>query len=803
MKITKKSKKLKHKTAPKGLVGVLMLAFGLLSFMSLFNTKMGLVGNFFYKFFTVLAGSGNVLLPVSIMLLGVLYLIPKYNQDLIKYAALFAGMILCVLVYLDGTKSVDLTLVDRIRLSVEYLDIATSGGVIGSIVGFFMYKLFGSLGTYFIVGLIFFICLFLLFSINMDSLKNFTYSVKDRSRDFGVRLREKKTQIQVKREAVKAQKSLDRETEKVKVKPVKNVLIRDYSEDQPDLSDMDTTASVEKCDIDMRPKHLFEADNGDADEGVVAHFSSPRDALSGTDHVESEDTAAIANSIRNNYPNTEETAQASAINPTVQRAFEQTYKKTVYKKPPLELLERSEVTEGDSNDIVRSKARIIEETMHTFNIDCRIVAINKGPVVTLYELQPGPGVKLSKIVALTDNLTMALAASDIRIEAPIPGKAAVGIEVPNKNKDSVSIRDILSSNEFKKIPSDVPLALGKDISGHTIISSIEKMPHLLIAGATGSGKSVCINTIITSILYKSSPDDVKLMLIDPKIVELSVYNRVPHLLIPVVTDPKKAAFALSWAVTEMERRYGLFAEMGVRDLKSYNNKMKGEGELAVPKIVIVVDEFADLMMVAQKEVEDYVTRLAQKARAAGIYLILATQRPSVDVITGTIKANIPSRIAFAVSSQIDSRTILDMAGAEKLLGKGDMLFYPSFYSKPLRVQGAFISDDEVERVVDFIAANSTYNEALKEKIVQEIQDKKEVVSDRDDLFADAIKYILTDDQASISFLQRKLKVGYSRAARIVDQLEESGIIGPHEGSKPRKLLMSKEEIETMIGEKIE
>ncbi|EGY78580.1 stage III sporulation protein E [Peptoniphilus indolicus ATCC 29427] len=441
--------------------------------------------------------------------------------------------------------------------------------------------------------------------------------------------------------------------------------------------------------------------------------------------------------------------------------------------------------------------------MHTFGIDCKIVAINKGPVITLYELEPAPGVKLNKIVALSDNLAMALASSDIRIEAPIPGKAVVGIEVPNKFKDSVSIRDMIGSLEFKNLKSDIPLTLGKNVAGEIIVSSIEKMPHLLIAGATGSGKSVCINTIITSILYKSSPEDVKLLLIDPKIVELSIYNDIPHLLIPVVTEPKKASFALNWAVGEMERRYSLFAELGVRDLNSFNSKAAILKEPILPKIVIIVDELADLMMVAQKEVEEYIARLAQKARAAGIYLILATQRPSVDVITGTIKANIPSRIAFSVSSQIDSRTILDMPGAERLLGKGDMLFYPGFYSKPVRVQGAFIHDDEVERVVEFIKANSSSNKALEEKIVKEIQEKKEITRDRDELFNEAVKYILTDEQASISYLQRKLKIGYSRAARIVDQLEESGIIGPHEGSKPRKVLLTEEEIKEMLGEEFE
>lgn len=366
------------------------------------------------------------------------------------------------------------------------------------------------------------------------------------------------------------------------------------------------------------------------------------------------------------------------------------------------------------------------------------------------------------------------------------------------------MREILESSEFVNSKSDVPLTLGKDVEGNIIVESISDMPHLLIAGATGSGKSVCINTIITNILYKSSPNDVRLMLIDPKVVELSVYNGIPHLLIPVVTNPKKAGYALNWAVDEMERRYKLFADAQVRDIKGYNKKKIKEGKISekIPKIVIIVDELADLMMVSSNEIEDYIARLAQMARACGMHLILATQRPSVDVITGTIKANIPSRIAFAVSSAVDSRTILDMSGAEKLLGRGDMLFYPSSYSKPKRIQGAFISDEEVERLVDFVKLNNENSEINKQSLIaSQINNKeKDDNLDLDPLFADAINYVLGDEQASISYLQRKLKVGYSRAARIVDQMEELGIIGPHEGSKPRKLLKTKEEIDDLLGD---
>lgn len=465
-----------------------------------------------------------------------------------------------------------------------------------------------------------------------------------------------------------------------------------------------------------------------------------------------------------------------------------------YKFPPLELLKSKQVTNDDSYiDEIRKNAQSIEKTMKSFKIDAKVVQVNRGPSVTCYELQPEGGVKVSSIVNLADNLALSLATSGIRIEAPIPGKSVVGIEVPNETKDDVYLKEIIGSKEFKDNKSAMPLALGKDISGNPIISSIDKMPHLLIAGATGSGKSVCINTLITSILYKSSPEDVKLILIDPKMVELNVYNGVPHLVIPVVTDPKKASAALNWAVKEMDRRYSIFSENSVRDITSYKNKFKDSEEEKenMPYIVIIIDELSDLMMVAAQEVEDHICRLAQMARACGIHLVVATQRPSVDVITGTIKANIPSRISFAVSSQIDSRTILDMAGAEKLLGKGDMLFYPYNFRKPLRVQGAFISEKEVENLVNYIKSHTDV-QYDKEVITDIEQQQKEVkrLEEQDELLAQAIDIVIDEGQASVSLIQRKLRVGYARAGRIIDEMESLGVVGPFEGSKPRKLLVS-------------
>ncbi len=458
----------------------------------------------------------------------------------------------------------------------------------------------------------------------------------------------------------------------------------------------------------------------------------------------------------------------------------------------------------------------LQQTLATFGVRVTITDISQGPSVTRYELQPEQGVKVSKIVGLSDDIKLNLAATDIRIEAPIPGKAAIGIEVPNKENMAVALRDLLETKEFKEFPSNLAFAVGKDIAGKVVVADIAKMPHMLIAGATGSGKSVCINTLIMSILYKAHPDDVKLIMVDPKVVELSVYNGIPHLLIPVVTDPKKAAAALHWGVSEMTERYKKFADFNVRDLKGYNQKVesmreKGEEDAPakLPQIVIIVDELADLMMVSPGEVEESICRLAQLARAAGIHLIIATQRPSVDVITGLIKANMPSRVAFSVSSGVDSRTILDMNGAEKLLGKGDMLFYPQGYSKPARVQGAFVSDREVSDVVDFLknqAIGNVYAADVEEKIQnigsssQGGQAGAESAGSVDEYFADAGRFIIDKDKASIGMLQRMFKIGFNRAARIMDQLSEYGVVGEEEGTKPRKVLMSMAEFEQLLEE---
>lgn len=463
-----------------------------------------------------------------------------------------------------------------------------------------------------------------------------------------------------------------------------------------------------------------------------------------------------------------------------------------YRLPPVSMLKPGPQHIVGLSDEVRENARILQETLQSFNIDAKILNASQGPSITRYELEPAAGVKVSKIVHLADDIALKLAATDIRIEAPIPGKAAVGIEVPNKKLTGVNLRDVIDTDTFRKAAGGVPVCLGKDIAGNPIVADLTKMPHLLVAGSTGSGKSVCINTFIASILFKQRPEDVKLILIDPKVVELSNYNGIPHLLTPVVTDPKKAASVLRWAVREMDDRYKRFAITHTRDISRYNEL---HPEDTMPFIVIIIDELADLMMMASDDVEKSIIRLGQKARACGMHLVLATQRPSVDVLTGLIKANVPSRIAFAVSSQVDSRTILDMAGAEKLIGKGDMLFYPLGASKPLRVQGAFISDSEIDEMVEFIKAQGgpNYDEAVQKAQSENPEDSVDFFED--DLMRQAIDMVLETGQASTSMLQRRFRVGYTRAARMIDMMEAMHIVGPNNGSKPREILMTADEVQ--------
>lgn len=702
----------------KDIMGVIIVAIGILSMISLFSFKMGIIGSIIRGTTFSFMGFGSYFFPLIIVGSGMVFILDKFNHQEGKIILSMGFILLSILIILDGINPFDYTFYDRISNSIALSKIGKGGGIIGSFFGFFFYKLFGSIGSYLILGLIILINILLITNIRVKDIVS-------------IFKKESKPEI----------------NKSVKPKVINNVA-------------NDIKQEVNKEDI----KILDYTKNSLAKD-------SPKE-IKIKEEINSIDTEIKIKQSKNHV--------------------------STYSIPSLSLL-KSPAPNQDINDKkeILNNAKIIEETMKNFGIDAIITQINKGPTITCYELQPSPGIKLSRIVSLSDNIALSLASSDIRIEAPIPGKAAVGIEVPNKVKSSVLFKELITSEEYNNINSSVPLALGKDVSGNVIVSTIDKMPHLLIAGATGSGKSVCINTIIMSILYKSSPEDVKLLLIDPKMVELSIYNGIPHLLIPVVTDAKKAAFALNWAVDEMEKRYKLFAQNNVRDMNSYNSKVKASNGEELPTIVIIIDELADLMMVSAQEIEDYICRLAQMARAAGMHLIVATQRPSVDVITGTIKANIPSRISFAVSSQVDSRTILDMAGAEKLLGKGDMLFYPSFYSKPSRLQGAFISDEEVEAVVNSLKAQdiTDYNE----DIIEIVESPREIqFNDSDDLLPTAIELVVGEGQASISLLQRRLKIGYARAARIIDEMEERGVIGGYEGSKPRKVLLSPEDLDSIL-----
>ena len=745
--------------------GLFLMVIGIIFFISIFSDKMGIIGRLVYKFLSVLLGSANYIFPLLLIFWGILYNITATKLYTKRYIICSLIIYFSILILLDASKELDLTLVDRINRSIEYMSIARSGGIIGAILGFFSYKLLGSLGTYIFVGIIILVNLYIMLRTNIDQIIMAYEDLSDYLEERKKILAEKK----IKKENDKSNKAEEKELKKSQKEDKKLKILDNFKIKKDNL--LEDNKTKENKDFIIKEYKTTNINNTQENNSNIQESSS--------EELTEKDKEEFKN-------------------------IDQELPDETYIYPDISLLNISESNNTMSNQEIIKNGKIIEKTLDNFNMDCQITSINKGPVITCYELKPAPGIKLSRIVSLSDNISMALGSSDIRIEAPIPGKTVVGIEVANKFKDSVGLREILESSEFVNSKSDVPLTLGKDVEGNIIVESISDMPHLLIAGATGSGKSVCINTIITNILYKSSPNDVRLMLIDPKVVELSVYNGIPHLLIPVVTNPKKAGYALNWAVDEMERRYKLFAEAQVRDIKGYNKKKIKEGKISekIPKIVIIVDELADLMMVSSNEIEDYIARLAQMARACGMHLILATQRPSVDVITGTIKANIPSRIAFAVSSAVDSRTILDMSGAEKLLGRGDMLFYPSSYSKPKRIQGAFISDEEVERLVDFVKLNNENSEINKQSLIaSQINNKeKDDNLDLDPLFADAINYVLGDEQASISYLQRKLKVGYSRAARIVDQMEELGIIGPHEGSKPRKLLKTKEEIDDLLGD---
>lgn len=714
-----------------------------------------------------------------LLAIALVLLVPKSRPYARKLIISLSIIFLSLLVVFDSSTVLMSSFSSHVSQAIELSTDLNSGGLIGGAFGYLFYRLFGAVGTIIVLVIINIINIYSLTSIKKSDIAQKTDSTMNKIQD-GIESSVEK--IKLKRQEMKNKKILssddifsDEENtsvgEEANSKVDKDINEEDFSDDFVDIK-INDSANQEDIKLDQEPnkKEALKEETKETKETKASKTTKKE-----TEKTDEDEDIDISKEIHNE----------DIIH---------------YEFPSLNLLKEAQASNNSTKGReIKDNIKIIQDTLNNFGVDAKVIGVNSGPTITSYEISLAAGVKVSKILSLSDNLALALATTDIRILAPIPGKSAVGIEVPNKNKDTLLLKEILDTDEFRNLKSKLPLALGKDVTGNTIISSIASMPHLLIAGATGSGKSVCINTIIMSILYKARPDEVKLIMIDPKVVELNVYNNIPHLLIPVVTNAKKAQFSLNWAVQEMEKRYQLFAKNNVKDMQSYNELETITEKM--PQIVIIIDELADLMMVAATEVEDAICRLAQMARAAGMHLIVATQRPSVDVITGTIKANIPSRISFQVSSQIDSRTILDMSGAEKLLGKGDMLYYPSNLSKPIRVQGAFVSDKEVKSVCDFIRnqGEANYNQDAVESITTN-NTSQTMQDDKDELYEEAVKLVVMDGQASISYLQRKLKIGYSRAARIVDQMEEMGVVSGYDGSKPRKVLIEKEDIENLNGE---
>ena len=734
-------------------IGVILLGILL---MVLVYSNAGIIGEFLSPFLGGLMGINKYILPIIVFVLGIsLIFIDKKEmyKRIVQYMVLIFAI--STVLYLTKSFSSEYELLGNFQRDIQNAYTwgadGTGGGVLGAIIGIPLINLFGKVGATIVIVGIGILCVVF--------ISGFKFT------EFVINIKEKINSEE------KSNDKNDAKEKIIKEKPEKRKGLFKPKEEDSILEEQisinlhdNTKENVEISDNSIRPETKAKVDE-----------------LFKTKEKEK----------------TDNTEQKLMLEHTI------TVEEENYEFPPIELLsENKNISNKNSKKELLDTASKLQKTLASFGVDAKVVNVSKGPVITRYELQPSVGVKVSKIVSLTDDIALNLAAPSLRMEAPIPGKAAVGIEIPNKTTDMVYLRDIIESEKFGEFDSRLAFGLGKDITGENVIANIGKMPHVLIAGSTGSGKSVCINTLIASLVYKSKPSEVKLLMIDPKVVELSVYNGIPHLLIPVVTDPKKAAGALNWAVQEMVHRYSLFATKGVRDLKGYNQALVAEGAGKLPEIVIIIDELADLMMVAPNDVEDAICRLAQMARAAGMHLVIATQRPSVDVITGIIKANIPSRIAFAVSSQVDSRTILDMAGAEKLLGKGDMLFYPVGESKPVRLQGAFISDKEVEEIVSFIKSNGEvrYNEDIIESIEKSNTKQTETGEEDeefDPLLADAIDMVVESGQASASYIQRRFKVGYARAGRIIDQMEARGIVSGYEGSKPRQVLISKESWQEM------
>ncbi|WP_432667574.1 DNA translocase FtsK [Wukongibacter baidiensis] len=751
---------------------LLQVSFSILCIFSLHTSSVGKIGALIKNLFMGLLSTPAYVLPYTIIVYSFLSLNQDFKSKRSKFMFSFISLYMCfvityTLVFRQDIPENIITINSLSRSFYLGIEGGIAGGIIGNLITSMFLSLLGVKGSYIVVSTLAVLSIILTTNLSiMDIINGIGKSfglVFDSTKNFITDLRAN---------TVTVDEDNSKSTAKKKTKSKKVILDNPFDNNENNKNDA----------VDEKIKILDYTNT--SNKKVV---DLPKDAISKSDST---------NDTKPKEQNTGVGDEVSDLSFTDKSNLEN------YELPSTELLtpNQNSNTGKDKKEIL-NKAKILEGTLQNFGVEAKVIQISKGPTITRYELQPKPGVKVSKIVNLSDDIALSLAAQHIRIEAPIPGKAAVGIEIPNDSSTLVTLREVIESDNFVNKESKLTFVLGKDISGQPIVDDLAKMPHMLIAGATGSGKSVCVNSLITSILYKATPDEVKFLLIDPKVVELSCYNGIPHLLLPVVTDPKKAASALNWVVQEMTNRYKLFAQNSVRDLDSYNEKFKDSEEGKLPKLVVIIDELADLMMVSPDQVEDAICRLAQMARAAGIHLIVATQRPSVDVITGVIKANIPSRIAFSVSSGADSRTILDMGGAEKLLGKGDMLFYPVGSSKPRRMQGSFVSDSEVNSVVEFIknqVENVNYEEEIIEKISNTTTSSEEEV---DELLSQAIELVVGAEQASISMLQRKFRIGYNRAARIIDEMEERGIVSESLGSKPRRVLISMEEYEEIKGSK--
>ena len=765
----------------------------------LIYSKSGFLGENLSPILGGIMGMIKYIIPVGTFLIGIYLACNKGKDYVISKLILYGAFLICVAVLMStfqisaGTIGINTEMQKSLESAYELGSKDIGGGIIGTIIAIPLVKMIGSVGTIILAIGVAIITLTFIFRIKTaQMISNVVDDIEERRE---VRKEHKQKIKEEEKKQNKTKRLFDVEEEEEVIIPKKETAkerrIREKEEARRKAMEVD------ESQIKINLNGLEENDN----IGIKKFDHSEDDITPLAMGQKEHDPSELANLFKQEEKQKEEDNIKEVLNLKHTMMVEDEN----YEFPPIELLSQGEkkAVKGGKRSVTDTAARL-QKTLYSFGVSAKVENVSVGPAITRYELKPAEGVRVSKIANLADDIALNLAAESIRIEAPIPGKQAVGIEVPNAENEVVHFRDIVDTPEFRNHKSNLAFALGKDVAGDAVVTDISKMPHVMIAGATGSGKSVCINTLISSLIYKSKPSEVKMVMIDPKVVELSVYNGIPHLLIPVVTDPRKAAGALAWAVQEMENRYSAFAMKGVRDLKGYNEAVKNDAEIGtLPHIVIIIDELADLMMVAKNDVEDAICRLAQKARAAGMHLVIATQRPSVDVITGLIKANIPSRIAFAVSSQVDSRTILDMVGAEKLLGKGDMLFYPAGAPKPTRVQGAFVSDSEVEKIVDFLKANTgevTYNEDILEKIenankTEQELEREQVDDDESDPFLmDAIDVVVETGQASTSFIQRKFKVGYARAGRIIDQMEERGVISGYQGSKPREVLITKERL---------